>query len=127
MSGTFTTDFLPPLEFPQTLGVAENAVCQVKILIMTHAVCDFHKVTHYPIMCLGRKTNHTWKGSYAIAGNGAALTLGGLVRGTSLLAITRGIPGLAGLDELNCTSSVTGVRQGQEAQGPQESQPPDRS
>ena len=34
---------------------------------MTHAVCNFHSPSHYPIMCLGKKTNRSWKGSRAVA------------------------------------------------------------
>lgn len=59
--------FLLLLEFPQTLGVAENAVFHVKKLIMTCAFCNFHNNSHYPIMRSGRKTNLSWQGSPAVA------------------------------------------------------------
>lgn len=62
--GAFKMDifFLSPLEFPQTPGAAQKAAFQIKILIMTHAVCSFHNPSHYPIMCM-RKTSRSRKHS----------------------------------------------------------------
>ena len=56
--GAFMTDFfffLSPLEFLQTPGATQKAAFQVKILIMTHAVCSFHNPSHYPIMCMRKQ------------------------------------------------------------------------
>lgn len=72
------------LEFPQTLGVAEKAVFQVRIFIGTHTVCSFHNPCRCPVMSSGRKTNLLERQLGHGRGQSSASALSSLSRGFSV-------------------------------------------